>query len=184
MSTERIVAERPVADELATKLAERARNLVTGDPTDPGTQIGALVDENALSRIGELVEDAKSKGADVLAGGEAQGACFQPTVLAGVTPDMRIYGEESFGPVVSVVAEYGLSAAVFSRDVPRALSVARRIRSGICHVNSSTVQDEAQMPFGGVGDSGYGRFGARAALDEFTELRWVSVQEGSRHYPI
>jgi benzaldehyde dehydrogenase (NAD) len=198
MSTERIVAERPVAEELATKLAERAAKLVTGDPTDPGTQIGALVDENALSRIGELVEDAKSKGAEVLAGGEAQGACFQPTVLAGVTPDMRIYGEESFGPVVSVVAvddaeeairvandtEYGLSAAVFSRDVPRALSVARRIRSGICHVNSSTVQDEAQMPFGGVGDSGYGRFGARAALDEFTELRWVSVQEGSRHYPI
>ena len=111
---------------------------------------------------------------------------------------MRIYGEESFGPVVSVVAvddaeeairvandtDYGLAAAVFSRDVPRALSVARRIRSGICHVNSATVQDEAGMPFGGVGDSGYGRFGARAALDEFTELRWVSVQEGSRHYPI
>ncbi len=198
MSTERIVAERPIAGELAAKLAERAGALVTGDPNDPGTQIGALIDERSLTRVGELVEDAREQGAEVLVGGEAEGPCYRPTVLSGVTPEMRIYGEESFGPVVSVVAvddaeeairvandtEYGLAAAVFSRDVPRALAVARRIRSGICHVNSATVQDEAGMPFGGVGDSGYGRFGARAALDEFTELRWVSVQEGSRHYPI
>jgi vanillin dehydrogenase len=112
---------------------------------------------------------------------------------------MRLDAEESFGPVVTVVpvdgideavrvandTEYGLSAAVFGRDVPRAFDVARRIESGICHVNGSTVHDEPQMPFGGVKASGWGRFGGRAALDEFTELRWITVggPEG-RHYPI
>ncbi|HNH34775.1 MAG TPA: aldehyde dehydrogenase family protein, partial [Rhodocyclaceae bacterium] len=117
--------------------------------------------------------------------------------LDHVQPGMRIYGEESFGPIVAVVrvkdsdeavkiandTEYGLSAAVFGRDVPRAMDVARRIRSGICHVNGPTVHDEAQMPFGGVKDSGYGRFGGRSAIDAFTDLRWITVQSGHRHYP-
>ena len=111
---------------------------------------------------------------------------------------MKIYYEESFGPVVCLVevgdadeavavandTEYGLAAAVFSRDVDAALDVARRIESGICHINSSTVHDEPQMPFGGVKGSGWGRFGGQAALEEFTELRWMSVQSGERHYPI
>jgi vanillin dehydrogenase len=134
----------------------------------------------------------------VLSGGEADGNLIAPTVLSGVTPEMRIYGEESFGPVVSIVpvadveeairvandTEYGLSAAVFGGDVDEAMAVARQIESGICHVNSSTVHDEPQMPFGGVKASGWGRFGGRAALEEFTELRWMTVQEGVRHYPI
>ena len=111
---------------------------------------------------------------------------------------MRIYGEESFGPVVAIVevddaeeavrvandTEYGLSAAVFGPDAGAALDVARRIESGICHINSSTVHDEPQMPFGGVKDSGWGRFGGSAALEEFTELRWMTVQQTARHYPI
>jgi vanillin dehydrogenase len=134
----------------------------------------------------------------VLAGGEAEGNVIAPTVLSGVTPEMRIYAEESFGPVVAIVAvdgddeavrvandtEYGLAAAVFGGDVDHAMEIARRIESGICHVNSSTVHDEPQMPFGGVKASGWGRFGGTAALHEFTELRWLSVQQGSRHYPI
>jgi benzaldehyde dehydrogenase (NAD) len=198
MSTERVVAEEPVARELAEKLAAKASALTVGDPTDPATQIGAVITEAARQRMAELVADAREQGAEVLAGGEADGPCFRPTVLYGVTPQMRIYGEESFGPLVSIIpvasadeavavandTQYGLSGAVFTRDVAKGLDVARRLRTGICHVNSSTVQDEAQMPFGGVKDSGWGRFGARAALEEFTELRWVSVQEGSRHYPI
>jgi benzaldehyde dehydrogenase (NAD) len=111
---------------------------------------------------------------------------------------MRIYREESFGPVVGIVAvdgpddavriandtEYGLAASVFGEDVDAALDVARRIESGICHVNSSSVHDEPQMPFGGVKASGWGRFGGRAALDEFTELRWLTVQELPRQYPL
>jgi len=118
-------------------------------------------------------------------------------VLDKVTPEMRIYEEESFGPVTTVVrvrgdeeairiandTPYGLSAAVFSRDVTRAFAVAKRIDTGICHINGPTVHDEAQMPFGGVKDSGYGRFGGKAAINEFTELRWITIQSGHRHYP-
>jgi vanillin dehydrogenase len=198
MSTERVVVDDTVADDFAQKLTERASALPVGDPTDPGTVIGPVINRGALERIMDLIEDAKSKGARVLAGGEADGPCIKPTVLADVTPEMRIYHEESFGPVVALVkvagadeavkvandTEYGLAAAVFSRDVPAAMDVARQIQSGICHVNGSTVHDEPQMPFGGVKASGWGRFGGQAALEEFTELRWMSVQSGARHYPI
>jgi benzaldehyde dehydrogenase (NAD) len=198
MSTERIVVDRSVADELAGKLAERAAKLVVGDPRDEGTMIGPVVSDGARERVMELIDDARSKGADVLAGGEADGNLIAPTVLAGVTPDMRVYREESFGPVVAIVAvdgpdaavevandtEYGLAAAVFGGDVDAAMEIARRIESGICHVNSSTVHDEPQMPFGGVKASGWGRFGGKAALEEFTELRWISVQQLSRQYPL
>jgi benzaldehyde dehydrogenase (NAD) len=157
-----------------------------------------MVNEQAVHRVTELVEDATRQGAQVLAGGTADGPCFPPTVLADVTRAMRVYGEESFGPVVPIVpvdgpdeavevandTEYGLAAAVFSRDVPAALGVARRIESGICHINGSTVHDEPQMPFGGVKSSGWGRFGGTAALEEFTELRWVTVSAGVPQYPI
>jgi vanillin dehydrogenase len=198
MSTERIVADRSVAGELGSKLAERAQKLVVGDPREQGTMIGPVVNDGARERILELIEDARAKGADVLAGGDADGNLISPTVLAGVDAGMRIYSEESFGPVVAIVpvdgddeavrvandTEYGLAAAVFGEDVDHALEIARRIESGICHVNSSTVHDEPQMPFGGVKSSGWGRFGGKAALEEFTELRWMSVQQTSRHYPI
>ena len=198
MSTERIVADRSVADDLGAKLADRAGKLTTGDPRDQGTMIGPVINDASRERVLELIEDAKAKGAQVLAGGDADGNAITPTVLSGVTPEMRIYGEESFGPVVTIVpvegtdeavrvandTEYGLAAAVFGEDVDAAMAVARRIESGICHVNSSTVHDEPQMPFGGVKASGWGRFGGRAALEEFTELRWMTVQQGARHYPI
>ncbi len=198
MSTERIVVDRKVAGDLGAKLAERAAKLVTGDPRDQGTMIGPVINDGARERVMDLIGEARAKGAEVLAGGDADGNLIRPTVLAGVTPEMRVYGEESFGPVVTIVpvdgpdeavrvandTEYGLAAAVFGGDVDAALEIARRIESGICHVNSSTVHDEPQMPFGGVKASGWGRFGGRAALEEFTELRWMTVQQTSRHYPI
>jgi benzaldehyde dehydrogenase (NAD) len=198
MSTERIVVDRAVAQELSDKLAARASALPVGDPREPTTAIGPLVNRAAVERVSGLVSDAVSKGAGLLAGGEADGPCFAPTVLANVTPEMRVYHEESFGPVVTVVpvdgpdeavrvandTEYGLSAAVFSENVPAALELAQRIESGICHVNDTTVHDEPQMPFGGVKASGWGRFGVRAALEEFTELRWITVQDLPREYPI
>ena len=196
--SERVVVDRSVADEFASRLGERAAGLKIGDPSDPSTQIGPLVNEAALARVRELVEDAVAKGAEVVCGGSADGPCFEPTVLKGVTPEMRIYSEESFGPVVSIVpvdgvddavrvandTEYGLSSAVFSSDVDAALAVARRLDTGMCHVNDTTVHDEPQMPFGGVKASGWGRFGGTAAIDEFTELRWITVQEEPREYPI
>jgi acyl-CoA reductase-like NAD-dependent aldehyde dehydrogenase len=123
---------------------------------------------------------------------------MQPAIVDDVTPEMQVYQEESFGPIVSVLrfdsddeairlandSEYGLSSAVFSRDIGRAMAVAQRIESGICHINGPTVHDEAQMPFGGVKGSGYGRFGGKAAIAEFTDLRWITVQTGPRHFPI
>ncbi|MEU5693299.1 aldehyde dehydrogenase family protein [Actinosynnema sp. NPDC020468] len=198
MSTERVVVERSVADELSSLLAARAAKLVVGAPDDDAAQIGPLVHTGARDHVMALVEDAVRHGAEVLAGGTADGLYVRPTVLRHVTPDMRIYREETFGPVVSIIevddvdaavatandTEYGLSAGVFCRDGGLALDVARRIRSGICHINGATVHDEPQMPFGGVGASGWGRFGSRAALEEFTELRWITQQSGARHYPI
>jgi acyl-CoA reductase-like NAD-dependent aldehyde dehydrogenase len=198
MSTERIVADQSVASDVASRLGEKAAALKVGDPRDPETEIGPLFTPASLARVGELVDDARSHGAEVVTGGEAEGPCYRPTVLAGVTPAMRIYHEESFGPVVGIVSvdgpdeavrvandtEYGLAASVFGEDVPTALDLARRIESGICHVNGATVHDEPQMPFGGVKASGFGRFGGKAAIDEFTELRWITIQSGSRHYPL
>jgi benzaldehyde dehydrogenase (NAD) len=198
MSTERIIVDRTVSEAFSRELGERAAALHVGDPRDPETQIGPLVSEAAVKRVSELVEDAVSKGAELVTGGEPDGSLYPPTVLKGVTRGMRIYGEESFGPVVGIIAvdhadeavrvandtEYGLAAAVFGEHMPSALDVARRIESGICHVNGSTVHDEAQMPFGGVKASGWGRFGGKAALEEFTELRWITVQQGPREYPL
>jgi acyl-CoA reductase-like NAD-dependent aldehyde dehydrogenase len=198
MSTERVIVDHSIAAEFSTRLAARASGLVVGPPDDPSSQIGPLVHTAARDHVLALIEDARAKGAEVLAGGSADGLYVQPTVLRGVTAEMRIYHEESFGPVVSIIevqgtdeavrvandTDYGLSAAVFGRDGGTALEVARRIRSGICHINGATVHDEPQMPFGGVGASGWGRFGSRAALEEFTELRWVTIQAGERHYPI
>jgi benzaldehyde dehydrogenase (NAD) len=199
MSAERIVADKSVTDELGARLAERAKALTTGDPTDEGTMIGPVVDDGSREHVLELIEDSRSKGARVLAGGEDLGNnVISPAVVAGVTEDMRLYAEESFGPVVAIIdadgeedavriandTKYGLSAAVFAGDPDKGIEIAGRIDSGICHVNGSTVHDEPQMPFGGVKASGWGRFGGTAALHEFTELRWLTVQEGRRHYPI
>jgi benzaldehyde dehydrogenase (NAD) len=198
MSTERIVIDRSVAEEFANKLRERADSLKVGDPRDQDTQIGPLVNEEARERVSEHFEDAVAKGAKVITGGKAEGLYFQPTVLTDVTPEMRVYSEESFGPIVSIVpvdgvdeavrvandTEYGLSSAVFSRDVDTAMAVARQLKTGMCHINDATVNDEPQMPFGGVKHSGWGRFGGKAALEEFTELRWITIQDSPRQYPI
>jgi acyl-CoA reductase-like NAD-dependent aldehyde dehydrogenase len=198
MSTERIVAEKPIADEFSQRLAERAKSLALGDPAQPQTQIGCLINPGAVERVQALVDDAVAKGARVLCGGKSDGPSYYPTVLFGVTPAMRVYGEESFGPVVSIVlandaddatriandTPYGLASAVFSRDISKALRIAERLEFGICHINGATVHDEPQMPFGGEKDSGWGRFGGRAALEEFSELRWITIRRSPTHYPI
>ncbi|MDP2697518.1 aldehyde dehydrogenase [Thalassospira sp.] len=200
MSTERLVVDNAIADDFVEKLAAKARTLTAGDPSKDNHNhiLGGVVNVEAVNRIEELVKDAISKGAKLVAGsGKADGVLMDATLLDHVTPAMRIYSEESFGPVCVVIragneneavriandSEYGLSSAVFSQNITRAMAVAGRIESGICHINSPTVQDEAQMPFGGVKSSGYGRFGSNASIDEFTELRWITIQSGKRHYP-
>jgi acyl-CoA reductase-like NAD-dependent aldehyde dehydrogenase len=198
MSTERIVVDHSVADAFVEKLGRKTASLSAGDPRESTSPLGSLVSCESGARIKELLDDALGKGARIVAGGQLEGAILQPTVVDHVTDKMRLYSEESFGPVVAVIrvegtdeavrvandSDYGLSAAVFGRDVARALGVAQRIESGICHINASSVHDEAQMPFGGVKASGYGRFGGKAAVNEFTDLRWITVQMTPRHYPI
>lgn len=197
MSTERIVVDDKVADAFVERLSARAASLPLGDPSLGPTVLGSMVDPQSASRISTLIHDAAGKGAKVTAGGKGNGTLMPATVLDRVTPAMRIYAEESFGPVVTIVrvdgdeqalqvandTEYGLSASIFSRDIARAWNLARRVQSGICHINGPTVHDEGQMPFGGVKASGYGRFGGQAAMDEFTVTRWMTVQMADRHYP-
>jgi len=198
MSTERLVVVEAVADAFVEKFAAKARTLVAGDPLEARTPLGAVVDRAAIARVKGLVDDAVAKGARLVAGGDVDGVLMSATVVDGVTPAMAIYAEESFGPSVGIIrvkdeaeaiavandTEYGLSASVFTRDIARGLKVARQIQSGICHVNGPTVHDEAQMPFGGVKASGWGRFGGKAAIAEFTDLRWITVETQPGHFPI
>ena len=196
MSTERIVVHQAIADAFVAKLAARAAVLPAGDPRGH-VVLGSLISLDAAKKMEELIADAEAKGAKLVAGGKRNGTVVEATLLDFVTPDMRVYSEESFGPVKPIIrvadedeavrvandTEYGLSSAVFSRDVQRALAVAGRIQSGICHINGPTLHDEAQMPFGGVKGSGYGRFGGKAAIAEFTDLRWITIEDPNQHYP-
>ena len=198
MSTERIIVVDAIADAFVAKFSEKANSLATGDPREGKTPLGAVVDMKTVHHVNSLISDARQKGAEIVAGGEAGSVLMPATVVDRVTSDMAIYSDESFGPVTAVIrakdeadairlandTQYGLSAAVFTRDTARGLRVARQINSGICHVNGPTVHDEAQMPFGGVGASGYGRFGGKAGIDSFTELRWVTLETQPGHFPI
>jgi benzaldehyde dehydrogenase (NAD) len=197
MSTERIIVDKTIADVFVEKLAAKARSLPLGDPRHGAVVLGSVVDMNTVTRCNAMIDDALAKGATLLCGGKAVSTLMPATLLDHVTPDMLIYGEESFGPVKPIVRvddddaavacandnAYGLSSAVFSRDIARAMQIARRIEAGICHINGPTVHDEAQMPFGGVKGSGLGRFGGQAGIAEFTDLRWITVQTTPRHYP-
>lgn len=198
MSTERIIVTAPIADEFAERFAEKARSMAVGDPREGKTPLGAVVDQKTVTHVNGLIDDATAAGAKVIAGGKANTVLMPATVVDGVTDRMKLYRDESFGPVVAIIrakdeadavrlandSEYGLSAAVFTRDTARGLKVARQIRSGMCHINGPTVHDEAQMPFGGVGASGYGRFGGKAGIDQFTELRWITMETLPGHFPI
>jgi vanillin dehydrogenase len=197
MSTERVIVERGVADAFAAKLAKRVAALPVGNPNEGEFVLGSVVGPATVQRVQHLVSDAVKQGAKILCGGDANGTIMPGMVIDHVTPAMTLFREESFGPQVSITrvdsvdeairlandSEYGLSAAVFTRDLARGIDVARRIESGICHVNGPTVHDEAQMPFGGMKSSGYGRFGGKAGIDAFTELRWITLQTTARHYP-
>jgi vanillin dehydrogenase len=198
MSTERFIVDRKIADDFVAMFAKKAKGLPLGDPRKPEPVVlGSVIGMGTVEHCNALIDDALAKGAKLVCGGKADSTLMPATLLDHVTPKMRIYHEETFGPVKCIVRvdgveaaidcandnEYGLSASVFGRDTARALTVAQRIESGICHVNGPTVHDEAQMPFGGVKGSGWGRFGGRAGIAEFTELRWITVQTGERHYP-
>ena len=198
MSTERVLVQQGIADQFIGKLIAKTKSLKAGNPTDQQNMLCVLESRRAAERIQHLLEDAQSKGADLPLGIQVQDTTMQPTLVLNIQPEMLLYREESFGPVCTVQrfetleegialtndSEFGLSSAVFSQNFAQALEVAKQIDSGICHINGATVHDEAQMPFVGTKSSGYGRFGSKASIAEFTELRWITVQTQSRHYPI
>ncbi|MFZ0266088.1 MAG: aldehyde dehydrogenase [Caulobacter sp.] len=198
MSTERIIVVDAVADAFVEKFKAKVGTLAVGDPREGKTPLGAVVDLKTVAHVESLIADAIAAGAVAVNGGAANGVLMPATVVDKVTPQMKLFREESFGPVVGVIrardeahaielandTEYGLSAAVFTRDTARGLRVARQIKSGICHVNGPTVHDEAQMPFGGVKASGYGRFGGKAGIEAFTDLRWITIETQPGHFPI
>jgi benzaldehyde dehydrogenase (NAD) len=198
MSTERIIVAESVAESFAEKFRAKVATLTTGNPRAGNTALGAVIDLKTVRHVEALIEDAIQRGASRLIGGVSEGVLMPATVMDKVTPEMKLFRDESFGPVVALVrardeahaialandTEYGLSAAVFTKDTARGLRVAKQIKSGMCHINGATVHDEAQMPFGGLKASGYGRFGGRAGIDAFTELRWITIETQPGHFPI
>ena len=198
MSTERLIVDDKVADEFVAKFAARANELRAGDPAvNPQCIIGPMINPSSGVRINDMVQDALDKGAKLACGGVADGAVMPATILDHVNASMKIYDEETFGPITVVVrvknaaeaiavandSAYGLSSGVFGRDVNRALMVAMELEYGSVHVNGSTVQNEAQAPYGGTKNSGYGRFDGRAVIDEFTELKWLTIEPQEQQYP-
>ncbi|KQZ78579.1 aldehyde dehydrogenase [Pseudomonas sp. Root562] len=198
MSTERFVVDEAVAEQFVSRFAERVKSLETGVPsTSPSCVIGPMIGQGSVQRINHLLDDAIGKGAVIVAGGLAENALMGPTLVDRVTREMSIYDEETFGPVTTIVrvkgaeqalevandTAYGLSSSIFSRDVTRALELAGRLDAGCVHINGATVQNEPQAPYGGMKKSGYGRFDGSAVIEEFTEVKWVTVEPSNQPYP-
>jgi acyl-CoA reductase-like NAD-dependent aldehyde dehydrogenase len=197
MSARKVLVEQPVYDEFVERLTAKAKTLVPGDPADAGTVIGPLITPGALARVASEVDEAVAAGATVLTGGATDGPCYLPTILADVPAGARIHSEETFGPVLVAQAvatadeavaianstSYGLSAGLITSDTQRGFALARRIDSGVVHVNDQTVADEPQLPLGGTKDSGWGRSGPHSMAD-FTELQWITTRDTSGHFPI
>jgi acyl-CoA reductase-like NAD-dependent aldehyde dehydrogenase len=197
MSSKRIIVEKPLAARFTEKFVEKVQRLKVGDPQDPDIIIGPLINQEQVDKLHKQVQEAIKQGAKLICGGKYGGRCYYPTVLTNVTPDMNIAREETFGPVAPIIivedadeavrvandTRFGLSAGVITSDFQKGLEIAERLESGMVHINDSSVHDEPQVPFGGMKESGYGRHGGRAAIEEFTELRWISIQRTPRQYP-
>ena len=197
MSVERIYVHRDVAAEFTEKFVANTKKLKVGNPREMANAIGPVINQQHLDKIRDHVDDAVAKGAQVLCGGKSAQLFFQPTVLTNVTRDMKVMREETFGPIAPIVivdsadeaialandTEYGLSAGIMTRDEERGLAIARRLQTGMVHINDSSVNDEPHVPFGGVRGSGLGRHGGRPGIDQFTEVRWITLERGGRHYP-
>ena len=198
MSTERIIVVERVAAAFLGKLVERVKKLTIGDPRKDNVNLGPVYDMATVVHCNRLIDDALSKGAKLLCGGKSETTLMLATLLDDVVPSMDIYHEETFGPVKAIIrarddehavslandSEYGLSSAIFTRDTAKGYRLAKRIKSGICHINGATVDDEPQAPFGGVKASGFGRFGGQAGIHEFTDLRWLTMETERRRYPL
>ena len=198
MATGTVLAQRKIARDLTERLVAKAKNLPVGDPSEGQCALGPIISARQIERIDGIVKDAVAKGAVLRAGGTYDKLFYSPTVLENVTPGMRVYTEEVFGPVLSVLTfdtdeeaialnnatEYGLSTGVITQSVERAMAFTAKLKSGIIHVNDQTVADEPWVPFGGRGASGNGgRHGGVANWEEFTQWQWVTIQDRATPYP-
>lgn len=193
MSTDWIIVVKSVADAFVAKLKARTQQIVAADPVHEVRDLGRMISAEAAQRVTGLIDDAVSKGAQLLVGGQVDGCVMQPALLDGIAANMRIYREETFGPLASIMraydaeeavsiandSQFGLNAAIFTRDLNRAQAIADRLEYGVVQINGPTVHDDPSMPFGGMKKSGFGRFGGEQTITEFTELRWIAThQEG------
>ncbi|CAH0146088.1 Putative aldehyde dehydrogenase YfmT [Pseudomonas sp. Bi70] len=198
MANSRIVVEAPIYDKFCSAFADKVRSIRCGDPTDPTTIIGPLINAQQCEFIKGQIEDAVSKGATLLSGGEYKGNLFQPSVLTNVNPSMAVYNEETFGPLVSIYkaedyehavelandTSYGLSSGIVTNDLQKAFDFAMRVEAGSVHINDNSFDDDPNAPFGGFKDSGHGKENGRYSVQDMTELKWVTLQLGERAFPI
>lgn len=197
MAINRIIVDARVYDEFVDRYAERVKTLTFGDQRDPGTIVGPLINDQQVESVTAKIEKARSEGARELVSGPIEGRVVAPHVFADLTPDMELFREEIFGPVVGIIkadneehalelandTEFGLSSAVYTRDLSRGVRFARHIKAGMTHVNDITVNDEAHVMFGGEKNSGLGRFNGEWAIDAFTTEHWVGVAPGDATFP-
>jgi acyl-CoA reductase-like NAD-dependent aldehyde dehydrogenase len=190
IGSSRFYVERPIYDEFVKRFAMIAGKIGMGDLRDPNTVIAPIISERQRARVRDHIADAVAKGAKIAAGGEWVGNRCQPTLLTDVSEDMTVCRSETFGPVTAIYpidsyeeglekandTEYGLSSAIFTKNIDRAFHFAKNIGAGMCHINGPTIHDEAHVPFGGNGESGVGREGTDADMEAMTELKWVTVQ--------
>lgn len=190
MCTSRLIVEEPVYDAFCEKFAAYAKTMKVGNPHEQDTIIGPLIKAEQCSLIDSQIQDAVGKGAVLMTGGVHKGSYYEPTVLKDVTPDMRIFYEESFGPVTSIIKakdmddavrlcnenDYGLSSSLLTNDLSKAMEASLAMEAGMVHINNATVADNSTVAFGGVKNSGVGREGGSYSMEEFTELKWITVQ--------
>lgn len=190
MAASRIIVQRPILEQFVERFLAATGKIRQGDLRDPGVMIGPLINQRQRDRVQEHLDDAISKGAKVLCGNSWNGSILSPTVLTDVQSGMIIHDEETFGPVTTIhpvdsesealelanATRFGLSAAVYTNSLDSAIRFSRDLRAGMVHINDTTIQDEPHVPFGGVANSGFGREGTEAAIDELTEWKWVTVR--------
>ena len=190
IGSSRFYVERPIYDAFVKRFAMIASKVGMGDLRDPNTVIAPIISDRQRQRVKDHIADAITKGATIVTGGQWEGNRCQPTLMTGVTEDMTVCKAETFGPVTAIYpidsyeeglerandTEYGLSSAIFTKNIDRAFHFARNINAGMCHINGPTIHDEAHVPFGGNGESGVGREGTDADMEAMTELKWVTIQ--------
>ena len=198
MALNRIIVEQDVHDEFVEKFTAIVCSLQTGDPANPNTFIGPLINKQQVERIQQDVQASIALGATLHLAGGAEQCVMEPVILTNVKNDMPIAKNEIFGPVACIIkaqdeqqaielandSPYGLTGSIFTENLHHGVEVAKKIKSGMIHINDQSVNDEAHVPFGGEKDSGIGRFNGEWAIDKFTKVKWIGVQNGYREYPI